>query len=302
MSENENMVLDEWLTNLNRDFRTQGVDVGQRPFLALKKYCQDFKIYHLAFNSDTANAIFDWFYSNTKREAHHIGSLFTGAFYYDTCFWPVDIFVGYGTGTHLESLPSLQSMPDPIKAEMMAVPRDAWSYTIAWAHSLDYAYGLDDMRKTLPAESRYALSLLENADRELRAATAQLFEPRPNSKAAISCRMATEIFLKAFLVLKGKMIEEELIDKYLRKIGHGLKNSLDKVRELCPEHQLLTVESAISVFPATKDRYTGQELSSSTLWEAYCITMYVASAVTRSFTDRNVLTKILEQSRIAYED
>lgn len=301
MGKNENMVLDEWLTNLNRDFRAQGISVGQRPFLALKKYCQDFKVYYLASNSDTADAIFDWFYSNTKPEAHHIGSLFTGAFYYDACFWPVDIFVGCGT-FRLESLPSLQSMPDPIKAEMMAVSRDAWSYTIAWAHSLDYAYGLDDMRKTLPAESHYALSLLENADRELRAATAQLFEPRPNSKAAMSCRMATEIFLKAFLVLKEKMTEEELIEKKLRKIGHELKNSLNKVRELCPEHELLAVESAISVFPAINNRYTGQELSPSALWEAYCITMYVASSVTRSFTDRNVLIKVLEQNRIAYED
>lgn len=297
MGENLDKELEEWLTSLNQGFRTRGVSVGKRPFLAIMQYAQDFNIQGLSFNSDAARAIDDWFTSNTKPEAHHIGSLFTSVFYYDTCFWPVDIFRTPGR-IRLDSLSSLQSMPESLKKEMMSVPTDAWNYAIAWAHSLDYAYGFDDMRKTIiSAEHDYALSLLKNADRELRAATSQLLEPRPNSKAAMSCRMATEIFLKAFLVIKTKVTKKEL----KKEIGHNLNKSLSKIRNLDPDHQLLAVEPTISIFPAIDDRYTGEELSSNTLWEAYFTTMHVASAVTRSFTDRNSLAVILEQNSMDYQ-
>ena len=273
-----------------------GLVLDRRPFLALKHYSQDFSIRRLDFGSDVANAIFDWFNSNTKPVEHHIGTLFTGAFYYDTCFWPIEIFLAYGT-VHLEGLPSLQSMPESLKKEMMLVPMDAWSYAIAWAHSLDYAYGCDDMRQTLSAESSYAFKLLENADRELKSATAQLLEPQPNSKAAMSCRMATEIFLKAFLVLKARLTEKEI-----RAFSHNLNKSLAKIRELYPEHQILAVESVISGFPTIDDRYTGEMLSHDSLWEAYCTTMHVASSVTRSFTNRNALEVILKQNKIVHRN
>ena len=285
--------LEDWLKALNREFRTQGLAVGQRPFIAWMRYGQDFNIQGLSLDSEIVEEIFNWFRTNTKPEAHQLGSLFTGAFYYDTCFWPVDIYIAYGE-VRLDSLSSLQDMPESVREEMMTDSGDAWGYAITWANTLDYAYGFDDMRKLRQAKSSFGLLLLENANRELQTAVSQLLESRrPNSKAAMSCRMATEIFLKAFLVLKANLTEKEII-----AFSHHLHKSLAKVRELYPGHELLAIESEISVFPEIKDRYTGGELSSETLWEMYCVTLHVASFVMRSLTSRNALRQLLGQNRM----
>lgn len=219
-----------------------------------------------------------------------MGSLFTGVFYYDSCFWPVDVFVGYGQ-YQLNALDSLQAMASPTKDELMSRPETAWPYVLTWANSVDYGYGIEDLDKTLPADAVLARSLLENADRELRAAVAQLLEHRPNTKAAMSCRMATEIFLKAFLVLKAKLSEPEI-----RAFNHYLDKLLFKVREIDAGHDALKIEQQLTAFPTISDRYTGAELAPRALWLAYEIALHVAAAVIRSFTDRNLRAAILSQS------
>lgn len=186
-------------------------------------------------------------------------------------------------------------MPESVKEELATNPKDAWMYAVAWGNTFDYAYGFDDMRELNQAKSSFGSSLLENANRELQTAVSQLLESHPNSKAAMSCRMATEMFLKAFLVLKASFSEDDVRCMF----GHYLHKSLAKVRELYPNHELLFIESRISVFPKIKDRYTGEELSSKTLWEIYRITLHVASFVIRSFTDRNTLKQLLEQSEVS---
>jgi hypothetical protein len=280
---------EDWLHTLNRKFREGDVDVRQRPFLALDHYCKDFRVISLSFDSPPAKAIFEWFSAHSKPQAHEIGSLFKGAFYYDSCFWPVDIFIGYGT-FELNALTSLQSMSDSMKAELMSIPNVAWSYVLTWADTADYGYGIDDLDKTLPVDATYARSLLENADRELRAAVAQLLEHRPNAKAAMSCRMATEIFLKAFLVLKASLSESQI-----RAFNHYLDKLLAKIRELHPAHDVLSIEHEIAAFPTINDRYTGAELAPSALWGVYQVSLFVAATVVRSFADRNIRSSVLAQ-------
>ena len=201
---NKKTNLEDWLKALNKEFRVQGLAVGQRPFTAWMRYGQEFNIQGLSLDSEIVKEIFHWFETNTKPDEHQLGSLFTGAFYYDTCFWPVDIHIVFGE-VRLDGMSSLQDMPESVRKEIMTDSSDAWSYTVTWAHSLDYAYGFDDMRKLRQAKSSFGLSLLENANRELQTAVSQLLEARrPNSKAAMSCRMATEILLEGFLSAKGK--------------------------------------------------------------------------------------------------
>ncbi len=262
----------------------------RRPFLALEQYCNDFGVTAIAFDSTPAKAIFEWFATNTKAEAHQIGSLFTGVFYYDSCFWPVDVFIGYGQ-FQLNALESLQGMAHSMKDELMSRPDTAWPYVLAWADSVDYGYGIGDLDKTLPDDAVFARSLLENADRELRAAVAQLLEHRPNTKAAMSCRMATEIFLKSFLVLKAKLSEPEI-----RAFNHHIDKLLSKVREIDAKHDVLKIEDQLTAFPTIGDRYTGPELAPSALWLTYQIALHVAAAVIRSFTARNVRASVLSQN------
>lgn len=281
---------ESWLNALNVEFRAQNIDVRQRPFLALDRYCKDFHAKALAFNSQPATTIFDWFVANTKAEAHQVGSLFKGVYYYDSCFWQVDIFIGYGK-IELDATESLQSMSAAMKAEMMSTPSDAWTYVLTWADSVDYGYGFDDMQTTL-SNNRYAQSLLANGDRELRAAIAQLLEHRPNAKAAMSCRMAVEIFIKAFLVLKVGLSEPEI-----KAFSHNLSKLLTKVRSIEPTSELLSIEPELNAFPKVSDRYTGEDISPVILWNAYSIALHVAAVVARSFTDRDIKSSVLSQRR-----
>ena len=165
---------DEWFERINREFRANDVDVRRRPFLALDRYCKDFRVKALPFDAAPAKRIFDWFYENTKPESHQIGSLFTGAFYYDACFWAVDIPIGYGQ-FKLEAPDSLRGMSPRMKQDLTTVPRDAWIYALFWVDCLDYAFGFDDMNKD-PTLNPFGIALLRNGDKELRAAVSQLLE------------------------------------------------------------------------------------------------------------------------------
>ena len=127
---------EDWLRSLNRKFRECDIHVRRRPFLALDQYCKDFGLVAVAFDSTPAKTIFDWFTANTKAGTHQIGSLFTGVFYYDSCFWPVDVFIGGGQ-LQLNAVDSLQAMTDPMKSELMSRPETAWPYVLTWANSVD---------------------------------------------------------------------------------------------------------------------------------------------------------------------
>jgi hypothetical protein len=276
----------DWLKALNFEFRTQNISVRQRPFLAIDRYCRDFNVPTLALDSQPAEAISEWFFANTREEAHHVGNLFRGVFYYDTCFWPVDIFIAAGGYSALDTFASLKTMSASIKAEMSGSSDVMKSYVLSWSNCVDYGYGFDDMQKELTANS-YAHSLLENADRELRASISQMLECPPNTKAAMSCRMAVEIFLKAFLVLKAGLSEAQIIAH-----SHNLNKLLASVRTIEPNSELLSIEASLSIFPEIQDRYTGNELSAVTLWESYCIALHIGAVVARSFTDRNIRSSV----------
>ena len=272
---------ENWFQQINREFREQNIDVRQRPFQALDRYCKDFNVRALMFDSAPANKIFEWFYANTKPESHHIGALFTGSFYYDTCFWPVDIPVGFGR-FKLEAPDCLRGMSTNLKRELMTVPRDAWSYTLFWVDCLDYGYGFDDILQT-NSFSSLGMSLLTNADRELKAAISQLLERHPNSKAAMSSRMAVEMYLKAFLVQKAGLPEAKI-----KAFGHRLNDLLKECRCIAPDHDILKIENDLAIFPGIHERYTGEDLPHTALWAAYSLAQYSATAVVRSFTDRDI--------------
>ncbi len=282
---------DTWLAKVNLDFRNANVDVKERPFLALDRYRKDFGLISISFDSPAANKIFDWFQENTKPEAHHIGSMFTGVYHYDACFWPVDIPIGYGH-FGFEAPECLRGMSVELKANLMAVPRDAWSYASFWVHCLDYAYGFDDMTK-LNKYPAFAFSLLENADRELRAAVSQLLEKHPNSKAAMSSRMAVEMYLKAFLVYRANYTEPQV-----KAFRHRLADLIKECRKLAPAHDILKIDPDLTVFPAIHERYTGDEIPNPMLWAAYGIAQYTAASLVRGFTDRDTRPQ-LEPSKSA---
>jgi HEPN domain-containing protein len=277
---------DIWIAKVNLDFRNENIDIKSRAFLALDRYCKEFSVISISFDSPIAKKIFGWFQENTKPEAHHIGFMFTSVYYYDACFWPVDIPIISGGHFRIESLEYLRGMPVNLKTDLMSVPRDAWSYALFYVDCQDYAYGFDDMIK-LNRDPVFALSLLENANRELRSAVSQLLENHPNSKAAMSARMAVEMYLKAFLAYKANYTEQ-----HLKRFSHRLADLVRECQSIAPEHDILRIESGLAVFPEIHERYTGDNIPNPRLWEAYCIAQYTAAAFVRGFTDRDTRSQL----------
>ncbi len=48
---------DEWLERINREFQDQNIHVWRRPFLAINRYCHDFKVQALRSDSLPAKNI-----------------------------------------------------------------------------------------------------------------------------------------------------------------------------------------------------------------------------------------------------
>lgn len=277
---------DEWLERTNRDLRSRNVDARQRPFEAIGCYCTDFAVQAVPLNSVVARHIFAWFSLRLKPGELHVPPLFTGAFYYDTSFWPVDIPVIYGR-VQIDPVDGLRHMPARTKSDLRSVPADLLVYTEFWADCLDFALGYGDMERR-PLDP-FGIDLLRNGDRELRGAVSLLLERAPNCKGGMSCRMAFEIFLKAFLVLKNG-----LTDKETRLFGHDLRTLVGECCRTTSFHSLLGCEPDLSAFPAISDRYTGGSVPKSSLWTCCKLAHRAAATTVRSFTGRDTRQQLLK--------
>jgi hypothetical protein len=276
--------LEAWLKSANDRYRREEMPPRGRPFQAMSDYTREFKC-SVAFDSPLAKSVFDWFHANSQPGSHAVGALFTGAFYFDACFWPLYIPLGYGMFS-LNALECLGTMPLPLKQQIEQSRQDLWHLAIYWADCCDYAYGIDDVRKQEKLNPK-ALSFIENADRELIGAIAQLNSARPNSKAILALRMATEIFLKALLIQ-----EKNLTDQQLKKLSHRIEDIAEECFVATRVQEFRAIAKAASIFPDVSDRYTGDERKLSEVWRAVCVAQAAATTVTRRYTDRDMRPQI----------
>jgi hypothetical protein len=210
--------------------------------------------------------------------------MYTGAFYYDSCFWPVFIPVAFGR-VKLYARDALKTIPANILARLWKDQNAVKAFTALWADCLDYAFGIDDL-KQMNTLSRFAQELLTSADQQLNATVTLLLEDRPNPKAMESARMATEMFLKAFVAAKAGLTEEEIKNT----IGHNLVKALNKCLTVDAQSELQTIQQDLGVFPHIGDRYKGTAKASSDLWIAYRTAQFIGATVTRSLSGRDVRT------------
>lgn len=276
--------LDAWLTSVNARYRTEEIPPYQRPFEAFRDFSQEFNC-SFSLDSSIAKSIIDWFYDHSAPGSHAIGSLFTGAFFFDACFWPLHIPMGYGRFA-LNAFDCLSTMPPPVKEQVRQSSSDIWRLALYWADCFDYGFGLNDIRHPGKLSER-TLAFLINGDRELAGAIAQLVLPRPNPKAILSLRMSCEIFMKALLVQ-----ERKLNDSQLRKLGHkvgDIANECFMVTNL-PEFEV--VAKAADIFPDVSDRYDGSDRRLSDIWEALGVTQIAATAVIRKYSGRDMRPQI----------
>lgn len=279
------MVSEEWLTNLNTEFRTAGIDQRRRPWEAISRYSEEFNT-SVDLSSDVAKTIFKWFETNSKPGVHQVGSLYEAVYFYDSQFWVVSIPITYGT-VQLNALDCLHEMPGSIKQEMMTDNRQAWEYVIYWADCLDYGMGIDDLRK-IQGLNDFGYQLLMSADQELRAATSILSQHRPDPRAILNCRMALEIFFKAYIALKNGLSQSDA-----KTIGHNLNKGLDKFIEVSGLKDWERRRQLLSVFPDIHERYKEQDITFQRLWDGYSLAHSMGAVIIREFTDRNTLQQVM---------
>src|SRR6267142_2864112 len=142
---NMDNIPEDWLEQINRRLSDAGVPYKQRPWEALRAWSLERNV-GVGFPSPTSKHIFDWFYRNSAPEAHHIGSLFTGVFYFDVYFWPVNIPIAYGQ-VRFNPFESIQPMPDSVKTRLQSDKLACLGYLGLWADCVDYGYGRDDLEK-----------------------------------------------------------------------------------------------------------------------------------------------------------
>ena len=276
--------LQKWLAEKNEIFRANDIHPKRRPFLALMDLSKEFGT-AIDLQSNLSNQVFDWFTANTKHGSHTIGSMFTGVYYFDACFWPVSIPVGAGTFL-LNALDSLQTMPKGMKAQLKQDTDELWHYAFYWVDCLDFAYGTSDLREHsgLPG---LAQSFLQNGEREIETTIAQISSSRPNAKAILTGRMAVEIYLKCLLIARGGWDEPRV-----KALGHNIEKTIDECIALSLATEFTILRPMLAIYPPVAARYTGIEEPVRKIWEAYCIAQATATLVIRILSGRDSRSQI----------
>ena len=270
----------------NERYRRDEIPPRVGPFKALQEFSREFGV-TISFSSELAERIFGWFKERSTPEAHQIGNLFTGSFFFDAFFWPVSVPIGYGN-FQLNPLEALDAMPQPVKTDLCRHRYDLQVYMLYWADCVDYGYGMDDIRKLKPL-SPLAMTFLANADRELRAAVTQVVTPRPNYKASMAARMATEIFLKAFLIAKCDFGEEDV-----KEFRHDIARLAKRCQQVTPLDEFKIIFDSAKLFPDVSTRYTGAEQKLRDIWNAISLGQVCAAAVVRQFSDRDIRSQLIQ--------
>jgi hypothetical protein len=272
---------ERWLEEINEEFRKNDIPPRQRPWLAWGKWAK-YTGMPIALNDDVVKTIFAWFEKNTKAGSQHMGSLYTGAYYYDSCLWPVFIPISYGT-VKLDARDALKTMPESVVERLFSDRNKVLEYVSVWADCVDYAFGLDNLKKT-GGFGRFAQELLNSGDQQMRATVALLLQDRPSPKVTESARMSTEMFLKAFLAVKAGLTEQEAKNQ----IRHNIEEALNRCLAFDTKSELRDIQPHLNVFPDIGDRYKGSDKPPRELWRAYAIAQCAGTTVARTLSGRDM--------------
>jgi hypothetical protein len=267
---------DEWIAALNEEFSKDHIPHSQRPFLAWLRWGKAAGR-TIEFRDPDVKRIFAWFRTNSPVGAHEVGSFFTGLFYFDAHLWPIEIPIVHGTVT-LNGMDSLRTMPDNIKRRLESDPNLYMGFGQVWCDCIDYSIGIEGLIKH--DNGSFWQELLRSGHQQLLSTVTLLQGNRPNPKGAEPARMATEMFLKAFIANKTGMTDAEA----RKQFSHNLEKALEKCLEIDPKSDLYTIRSALGEFPEISERYTETEKTLWELWRMYGMAQYSGVTVVRSLS------------------
>ena len=283
------MIRESELEKLNEELREEDIEPRARPWEAIKRISARTSL-SMDVSSAEADFIFKWFETNTKPGSHTIGLLHQGVYYYDSSFWKVSIPISYGV-VQLNALDALQKMPQKIKSSLSESKKTLWQYVIFWADCVDFAYAYSDLCRS-ENYNTFGCQLLCAGYEELSSATTLLLEQRPNKRAIMNCRMATEMLLKCFIAFKDNLTRSQA-----KKLGHNLERTFDRFLEISNYQHLSEIKILLRVFPDIHERYKAQEVNNASLFDGYCFAQSIGALIARAFTARNTLPQVMSSNK-----
>ena len=130
-----------------------------------------------ALSSPECRSIFDWYEKKYPAGLFGVGSLFTGAFYFDQALWPVHDPVIYGR-FRVTTNRMVANMTKMIGDRLVRSDQAVCELTALAVDCLDYGYGFDDLRNK-PLGSALARDMLTCGHKELQGAVHVLLSKRP---------------------------------------------------------------------------------------------------------------------------
>jgi len=283
------MISESELEKLNEELRKEDLEPRARSWEAIKRISAQTNR-PIIFPSAETDFIFKWFEANTKPGSHAVGLLHQGTYYYDSTFWKVSIPIIYGS-VQLNALDALNEMPQKIKSSLFENRKAIWEYIIFWADCIDFGYAYDDLYRS-KNQNTFGRQLLCAGYEELSSATALLLEHRPNKRAIMNCRMATEMLLKCFIAFKDGLTESQA-----KSLNHNLENIFDQFLDISNYQHLSEIKGLLRVFPDINERYKAQEVDNASLFDGYCFAQSIGALIARAFTDRNTLPKVMPSNK-----
>lgn len=173
---------------------------------------------------------------------------------------------------------SLKTMPDNIKRRLEADPGLYYGFAQVWCDCVDYSLGIESLIKV--DNGSFWQDLLRSGHQQLLSTVTLLQGNRPNPKGAEPARMATEMFLKAFIANQTAMTDAEA----RKQIGHNLEKALDKCLEIYPQSELQNIRSALDEFPDVAERYKETDKTLWELWRMYGMAQFSGVTVVRNLS------------------
>jgi len=270
---------EDWLQATDDRLSAADVGVPARPTKALEAWSKEYG--PTALSGAEASAIFGWYKENYPPGAFRVGSLFTGAFYFDQALWPLHVPIGFGT-FQVTINKMVAGMTRMIGARLNRNAQALSNLNGLAADCLDYAYGFDDLRHQALA-SPLARNMLTSGYKELQGAVQVLLSDRPTEKAAEASALAMEMFFKSYLAHNAGLNE-----KGARDMGHDLAEGLRQCLAQDSASDLRMLQGTLGAMPQVAGaRYTPRPTTLKELWYAYSLAQFAGAYVVRSMTDRD---------------
>lgn len=177
-------------------------------------------------------------------------------------------------------------MPPTIKSSLLSKREILEDYLLFWVESVDYPSGIKIIVENKML-NQFGLGFLTAGDQEFRGAVSLLKEIRPNTRAMMSCRMATEMFLKAYLVFKENITENEA----KKKLGHNLDKCFDKFIESSGHKEITKIKNKLKYFPDIHERYNELSQDKSSVWECFRFTHFIGTFIIHEITGKSNFVK-----------